>query len=65
MISDPSNYSASRLVFFDNLRILLLVLVIALHASRPYGPGGWHYYLEQSDRLDFSITLSFRSVFCC
>ena len=51
------------MVFFDNLRILLLVLVIALYASQPYGPGGWHYYLEQSNRLDFSITFVILGLF--
>jgi glucan biosynthesis protein C len=33
-----------RLFFIDNLRITLIVLVIAHHAGQAYGPGGWWYF---------------------
>jgi peptidoglycan/LPS O-acetylase OafA/YrhL len=38
-----------RLLFIDNLRIALIVLVVAHHAGQAYGPGGW-WYFENPDR---------------
>jgi len=42
-----SSAGASRLLYIDNLRILLTVLVILLHLSIGYGaPGDWYYNEE-------------------
>jgi len=38
------------LFFIDNLRIALIVLVIAHHAGQAYGPTGGFWYFENSDR---------------
>ncbi|MBN1346300.1 MAG: acyltransferase [Phycisphaerae bacterium] len=38
-----------RLYFIENLRVLLIVLVIAHHAGQAYGPGGW-WYFQEADR---------------
>lgn len=40
---------SDRLLFIDNLRILLCILVIAHHAGQAYGPGGWWYFTEPKD----------------
>ena len=42
MMSGPS----TRLVFIDNLRLFLTVLVVAHHAAQPYGPtgGDWPFF---------------------
>lgn len=48
-----------RLVFVDNIRILLAALVILHHAAVTYGaPGGWYYSEPASDIVAFaSLTL--------
>ncbi|MBM3300851.1 MAG: acyltransferase family protein, partial [Deltaproteobacteria bacterium] len=38
-----------RLLFIDNLRIALMVLVIAYHVGLAYGPGDW-WYFQNPDR---------------
>lgn len=42
--------SKSRLFYIDNLRIVLIVLVVLHHLSITYGaPGGWYYNESQAD----------------
>lgn len=46
----------ARLFFIDNLRILLITLVIILHLSVTYGgEGGWYYKEGRPDTLSFAI----------
>ncbi|MHC4356595.1 MAG: acyltransferase family protein, partial [Planctomycetota bacterium] len=46
----------ARLFFIDNLRILLITLVIVLHLSITYGgAGGWYYKEGQPDTLSFVV----------
>jgi len=52
-----------KLFFIDNLRIALIILVIAHHAGQAYGPGGW-WYFENPDRASilgafFAVNRSF------
>lgn len=35
-----------HLYFVDNLKIALIMLVVAHHAGQAYGPGGWWYFQE-------------------
>lgn len=44
----------ARLFFIDNLRILLITLVIMQHLSITYGgPGGWYYNEVEPDQISF------------
>ena len=46
-IDSVSSDSTSRLLYIDNLRILLAILVILHHLSSSYGaPGDWYYSEE-------------------
>lgn len=36
----------NHLVFIDNLKIGLIMLVVVHHAGQAYGPGGWWYFQE-------------------
>ena len=46
----------TRLSFIDNLRILLITLVILLHLSVTYGGiGGWYYKEGQPDTISFVV----------
>jgi glucan biosynthesis protein C len=46
----------NRLFFIDNLRILLITLVIILHLSITYGgAGGWYYKEGQPDTISFVV----------
>jgi len=52
-----------RLFFIDNLRIALIVLVVAHHAGQAYGPVSW-WYFENPDRASilgafFTVNRSF------
>ncbi|NNH70540.1 acyltransferase family protein [Nocardia uniformis] len=40
------------MLFLDNLKVLLIVLVIGLHAAQPYGPADW-WYVEGDAGLDW------------
>lgn len=47
LIETPPNLNKPRLLYIDNLRILLTILVILLHLSIGYGaPGDWYYNEE-------------------
>ena len=37
---------SDRLYFIDNIKIALIMLVVAHHAGQAYGPGGWWYFLD-------------------
>lgn len=51
----------TRLLFIDNLRILLITLVITLHLSVTYGgEGSWYYKEGQADILT-SVVLTFHN----
>ncbi|WP_199493166.1 acyltransferase family protein [Marinitenerispora sediminis] len=45
----PGADDRRRLYYLDNLRLLLIVLVVAHHAGQPYGPADW-WYVEGGDR---------------
>ena len=50
-----------RLYFIDNLRILLITLVIMQHLSITYGgPGSWYYKEVQADQIT-GIVLSWHN----
>lgn len=40
----------SRLIFMDNLRVFLMVLVVAHHAAQPYGPTGGDWLIFNPER---------------
>lgn len=42
----------SRFTYLDNLKILLLMLVILHHTGQGYGPSGgwWFYFTSQPDK---------------
>jgi len=45
-----------RLLFLDNLKVLLIVLVVMHHAGQPYGPGGdWPIAPEQLPMIDLLL----------
>ena len=37
---------SNRIYFIDNIKIALIMLVVAHHAGQAYGPGGWWYFLD-------------------
>jgi len=46
----------ARLLFIDNVRILLITLVILLHLSVTYGGvGGWYYKEGRPDAISFIV----------
>jgi peptidoglycan/LPS O-acetylase OafA/YrhL len=52
------------LFFIDNLRIALIMLVIAHHAGQAYGPTGGFWYFENPERASilgafFTVNRSF------
>jgi peptidoglycan/LPS O-acetylase OafA/YrhL len=52
-----------RLFFLDNLKVLLIVLVVMHHAGQPYGPGGdWPIAPEQLPDIDLLLMSLFFSV---
>jgi surface polysaccharide O-acyltransferase-like enzyme len=54
----------SRLAFIDNLRTLIIVLVILVHLSITYGgEGGW-YYKEVKPDLPTGLILTFHNATC-
>jgi len=51
-----------RLYFIDNLRILLITLVVLHHLAITYGhTGGWYYYEGQPDDLTTLVFLLFNA----
>jgi surface polysaccharide O-acyltransferase-like enzyme len=53
-----------RLLFVDNLRTLVIVLVILVHLSITYGgAGGWYYYERPTTEPSF-IVLTFHNAVC-
>jgi len=59
-VRDP----ASRLAFIDNLRTLIIVLVIMVHLSITYGgEGGW-YYKEVKPDLPTGLILTLHNATC-
>ncbi|MBW4655769.1 MAG: acyltransferase family protein [Kaiparowitsia implicata GSE-PSE-MK54-09C] len=46
------NPQSSRLWFVDNLRVFLIMLVIAHHAGQPYGPTGGMWLIFNPERAD-------------
>jgi peptidoglycan/LPS O-acetylase OafA/YrhL len=56
--------AGERLPFVDNLRILLIALVILVHLSVTYGgAGGWYYYERPTTDLAFAV-LTFHNAVC-
>jgi glucan biosynthesis protein C len=48
----------SRLLYIDNIRVLLTVLVVLHHMAITYGgPGGWYYHEFTQSPLDLATTL--------
>lgn len=54
---------SEHLHFIDNIKIALIMLVVAHHAGQAYGPGGWWYFLENGSinwlGRFFSVNASF------
>ena len=61
LIFDPLRYNPShlkRLDWIDNLRVLVIILVVILHAAVTYGGmGGWYY--KENEQVDSASTLFF------
>ncbi|WP_371602455.1 acyltransferase [Streptomyces sp. NBC_01220] len=53
----PPHAGDSRLCWLDNLRIALIVVVVAHHAAQAYGPADW-WYVEGEPRSGALATLS-------
>ena len=52
-----------RLAFIDNLRILLVILVILFHLATTYGGAGyWHYHEEGADAATVAVLTLFVAV---
>lgn len=49
-VSQRSQSPSGRLYFIDNLRVLLISLVVAHHAGQPYGPTGGEWPLFNPER---------------
>ena len=49
-ISQKSKSPSERLYFIDNLRVLIISLVVAHHAGQPYGPTGGDWPLFNPER---------------
>jgi glucan biosynthesis protein C len=59
--------ASNRLVFLDNLKVILIFLLILHHVGQGYGPtGGWWFYMSQDpEKLEwmgrfFAVNASFR-----
>jgi fucose 4-O-acetylase-like acetyltransferase len=52
-VAMPSTQPAARLNFLDNLKMILVVLVVAHHAGQPYGPtgGSWPIMHAVKERM--------------
>lgn len=50
-----------RLLYIDNLRVLLIILVIIVHAAAIYGPIGFWYYFERTNLPSTYILAFFNS----
>ena len=62
-VPDPSG-AAGRLLFVDNLRVLLTVLVVAHHAGQAYGPTSGRWLVFNPERAPilgafFSVNAAF------
>jgi surface polysaccharide O-acyltransferase-like enzyme len=56
--------TTKRLLYVDNLRILLITLVILVHLSVTYGgEGGWYYKEGRADTVT-SVVLTFHNAVC-
>lgn len=58
----PQNVTDNnRLIFLDNIRVLLTILVVTTHLAITYGPAGpWVYYERSSDSItNFILTMFF------
>jgi glucan biosynthesis protein C len=62
-VSRASSLAKSRLFFIDNLRILLISLVVLHHLAITYGhSGGWYYYEGQPDELTTIVFTLFNAI---
>ena len=53
----------TRLAFIDNLRVLLVILLIWHHSAVTYGAeGSWHYYERPADILTAALLTLFAAV---
>jgi peptidoglycan/LPS O-acetylase OafA/YrhL len=61
--SQAKSSTKARLFFVDNLRILLITLVVLHHLAITYGhTGGWYYYEGQPDELTTILFTIFTAV---
>ena len=61
--SEVKTTAKPRLFFVDNLRILLITLVVLHHLAITYGhSGGWYYYEGQPDDLTTILFTMFNAV---
>ncbi|MGF7047823.1 peptidoglycan/LPS O-acetylase OafA/YrhL [Paenibacillus sp. DS2015] len=52
-----------RLFYLDNLKVFLIILVIAHHAGQPYSGGGWWWYFTTSDSAYFGAFFAVNAAF--
>jgi glucan biosynthesis protein C len=53
-----------RLLFFDNIRYLMIIFVIALHAAASYITGAWWYvYNPKENTIIFTLIFFFIDTF--
>lgn len=50
--TETSNSQSSRLYFVDNVRVFLIMLVVAHHAGQPYGPTGGAWLIFNPERAN-------------
>jgi glucan biosynthesis protein C len=56
--SPASKHEKPRLLYIDNIRVLLIVLVVLHHLAVTYGaPGGWYYIEYNKSQLDIITSL--------
>lgn len=57
-VSEARGAEKSRLLYVDNLRILLITMVVVIHMAVTYGVGGvWGYYKEEGEMNDLVVAL--------
>ena len=60
---DSENKESNRLYFVDNLRIMLIILVVISHLAITYGAtGGWYYFEHTKDTITTVFLQFFLSI---
>jgi peptidoglycan/LPS O-acetylase OafA/YrhL len=61
MVNDMES-GGKRLLYIDNLRVILVILVVISHVAITYGPVGFWYYYERADLVSTCFLAFFISV---